>query len=85
MENQKKSAMHIPKMKQQLINQFTKSVIFEEQRKNKITSQQITSTLITSALNLSFVNESCKSTGQVSKSQVIYRKLEKNTLEEIQK
>jgi len=72
-------------MKQQLINQFTKSVIFEEQRKNKITSQQITSTLITSALNLSFVNESCKSTGQVSKSQVIYRKLEEKSLEEIQK
>lgn len=63
-------------MRKQLINQFTKSIVCEENRKNKITTQQISSTLITSALSLAFVNESCKSTGHISKSQVIYRKLE---------
>ncbi len=70
--------------KKQIINQFTKSIIGERQRKNKVTSQQITSTLITSALELAFVNESCKSSGQVSKSQVIYRKLEGKSKDEIQ-
>lgn len=69
--------------KKQIINQFTKSIITEEQRKNRVTTHQITSTLITTALELAFVNESCKSTGQVSKSQVIYRKLEGKSKEEI--
>jgi hypothetical protein len=69
--------------KKQIINQFTKSIMVEEKRKNKVTSQQITSTLITSALNLAFVNETCKSTGQVSKSQVIYRKLDGKSKEEL--
>jgi len=70
--------------KQQLVNQFTKSVIIEEQRKNKVGTSQITNTLITASLDLAFVNESCKSTGQVSKSQVIYRKLKGKSLREIQ-
>lgn len=70
--------------KKQIINQFTKSIIIEKQRKNKVTTQQITSTLITTALELAFVNETCKSTGQLSKSQVIYRKLEGKSKEEIQ-
>ena len=69
--------------KKQLLNQFTKSIIVEEHRKNKVTTQQITSTLITTALSLAFVNETCKSTGQVSKSQVIYRKLNGKSKEEI--
>jgi hypothetical protein len=69
--------------KKQIINQFTKAIITEEQRKNKVTAQQITSTLITTSLELAFVNETCKSTGQVSKSQVIYRKLEGKSKEEI--
>ena len=70
--------------KQQLVNQFTKSVIKEEKRKNKVGTSQITSTLIDAGLNTAFVNESCKSTGQVSKSQVIYRKLKGKSLSEIQ-
>ena len=70
--------------KAQLVNQFTKSLIREKQRKNKVGTQQITSTLITAATTLAFVNESCKSTGQVSKSQVIYRRLEGKTIEEAQ-
>ena len=70
--------------KAQLVNQFTKSIIREKQRKNKVGTQQITSTLITAALTLAFVNESCASSGVVSKSQVIYRKLEGKTADEIQ-
>jgi len=70
--------------KTQLVNHFTKSLIKEEKRKNKVSAQQITNTLITAAISLAFVNESCKSTGMVSKSQVIYRKLEGKTIEEVQ-
>jgi len=70
--------------KQQLVNQFTKSIISEEQRKNKVSTSQVTSTLINAGLNMAFVNESCKSTSQVSKSQVIYRKLKGKSLGEIQ-
>ena len=70
--------------KEQLVNQFTKSLIREKQRKNKVSTQQITSTLITAAVTLAFVNESCQSSGMVSKSQVIYRKLDGKTLEETQ-
>ena len=70
--------------KQQLVNQFTKSIIKQEKRKNKVATSQITSTLIDAGLNTAFVNESCKSTGQVSKSQVIYRKLKGKSLKEVQ-
>ena len=70
--------------KQQLVNQFTKSVIKEEQLKNKVGTSQITSTLADAGLNTGFVNESCKSTGKVSESQVIYRKLNGKSLSEIQ-
>jgi hypothetical protein len=70
--------------KKRIINQFTRSIMVEEERKNKVTTQNVTSTLITTALELAFVNETCKSTGKVSKSQVIYRKLEGKCKEEIQ-
>ena len=69
--------------KNQIINEFTKSLIKEKRRKNVISGSKITSTLITAALTLAFVNESCKSSGQVSKSQVIYRKLDGKLIEEI--
>ncbi len=71
-------------MKKELIAQFTKQIVDSKPRKNGPTSQQITSTLLTASLNLAFVNESCKSSGQVSKSQVIYRKLGGVTIEMIQ-
>ena len=71
-------------MKNKIINQFSKQLIVEETRKNKVTTMQITSTLITSAINLAFVNESCKSTGQITKSQVIYRKLKHKSCDDIQ-
>lgn len=70
--------------KKELMNSFTKSLVVEEERKNRVTTSSITSTLITAALNMAFVNESCKSTGQVSKSQVIYRKLEGKSKAEMQ-
>jgi len=70
--------------KTQLVNQFTKLLIKEKQRKNKVGTQQITSTLITAAVTLAFVNESCKSSGMISKSQVIYRKLDGKTIPETQ-
>lgn len=69
---------------QQLVNQFTKSIVKQEKRKNKVGTSQITSTLINAGLNTAFINESCKSTGQVSKNQVIYRKLKGKSLRVIQ-
>src|SRR3990167_9135446 len=70
--------------KRELINQFTEQIVDFAPRKNGPTSQQITSTLYTAALNLAFVNESCKSSGQITKSQVIYRKLQYTNEETIQ-
>ena len=70
--------------KEAIINQLTKELITTKHRKNEVTAQSITSTLITAATNLAFVNESCKSSGKVSKSQAIYRKLDNTTLNEIQ-
>ncbi len=70
--------------KQQIINQFIKSLIIEEDRKNKVTRDGIVSTLMTAAIDLAFVNESCKSSGKTSKSQVIYRKLGGKMKEDIQ-
>ena len=69
--------------KNQIINEFTKSLIKEKKRKNVVSVSKITSTLITAALSLAFVNESCKSSGQVSKSQVIYRKLDGKLIKDI--
>lgn len=69
--------------KHELINKFCQSLIVEKKRKNAVTPSAITSTLILAAFNLAFVNESCKSSGKISKSQVIYRKLENYTLDEI--
>lgn len=69
--------------KNQIINEFTKSLIKEKRRKNVISASKITSTLIAAALTLAFVNEACKSSGQVSKSQVIYRKLDGKLIKEV--
>ena len=69
--------------KNRIINQFTKALIVEEKRKNKVTTLGITSTLITAASGLAFVNESCKSSGKVSKSQVIYRKITDKSCDDV--
>ncbi len=70
--------------KEEIINQFSKSLFSEHNRKNRVLVNNITSTLKTAGLNCSFVNESCKSSGVVSKSQVIYRKLNEKSINEIQ-
>jgi hypothetical protein len=66
----------------QIIVQFTKGII-RKVRKNEVSPQQIASTLITAAFTSHFVNESCTSCGQISKSQVIYRKLEGKSAQDI--
>lgn len=66
----------------EIVECFTKNII-KKVRKNEISPCQIACTLITAALSLCFVNESCKSSGQVSKSQVIYRKLDGKTMRDI--
>ena len=68
--------------KREIVEYFTRNII-EKVRRNEIGPVQIASTLVTAALSLSFVNESCKSSGQVSKSQVIYRKLDDKTMDDI--
>lgn len=70
--------------KAKLANQFVKSIA-EKARRNEVKASQIASVLTNAALNGAFVNESCKSTGQVSKSQVIYRKVEDKQEKEVQK
>jgi len=71
--------------KEMIINQLTTDLVKTKPRKNGVTTQDITSTLIMAATNLAFVNESCKSSGKVSKSQIIYRKLDNTTIKDIQK
>jgi len=67
--------------KEEIIKKFAKSVFDEYKRKNAVTISNISSTLIEAALNSAFVNESCKSTEKISKSQIIYRKLDLNISE----
>ena len=66
----------------EMIVQFTKKII-SKVRKNEVSPKQIVSTLITAALTSRFVNESCKSSGKISKSQVIYRKLEGKSVKDV--
>lgn len=68
--------------KKELIIQFTRDIIHKI-RGNEVSPTQIASTLITAALNACFVNESCKSTGQISISQVIYTKLNVKSIKEV--
>jgi hypothetical protein len=70
--------------KKEIINKFTKALVSEKKRKNKVTTAGITSTMILASLNLAFINESCKSSGQLSKSQVLYRKLDDIAKEKMQ-
>ena len=70
--------------RKEAVNKFCSEVMVEENRKNKVSIDGISSTLIKAATDCAFVNESCKSTGKVSKSQVIYRKLDEKTIKELQ-
>ena len=69
--------------KEVILNEFSKHLLTEHNRKNGVLAKSITSTLKTAALSMSFVNEACKSSGMVSKSQVIYRKLDEKHMDEI--
>lgn len=68
--------------KKEMIIQFTKDIIGKV-RRNEVSPIQIASTLITAALTSRFVNESCKSSGQISKSQVIYNKFKKKSINDV--
>ena len=62
--------------KEEIIVRFSKNIFDEYKRKNAVTVTNISAALIEAALGSAFVNESCKSTGEISKSQIIYRKLD---------
>jgi len=64
--------------KEEIVIRFSKKIFDEYKRKNAVSIKNISAALIESALNSSFVNESCKSTEEISKSQIIYRKLDSN-------
>jgi len=64
--------------KEEIIVKLSKEVFDEYKRKNAVTISNISAALIEAALGSAFVNESCKSTGEISKSQIIYRKLDSN-------
>jgi putative transposase len=61
--------------REQIITELSKDIFDEYKRKNAVTIRNISTTLIEAATNSAFVNESCKSTKEISKSQIIYRKL----------
>ncbi len=61
--------------KEKAILEFSKDIFEEYKRKNAVTIRNISTVLIEAAKGPAFVNESCKSTEEISKSQIIYRKL----------
>jgi len=67
--------------KEEIIIKFSKEVFDEHKRKNAVTISNISTTLIEAAASSAFVNESCKSTEEISKSQIIYRKLDSSIKE----
>ena len=60
---------------EEVILEFSKDIFDEYKRKNAVTITNISTVLIEAAMRPAFVNESCKSTKEISKSQIIYRKL----------
>lgn len=64
--------------REEVIVKFSKGIFDEHKRKNAVTIKNISAALIEAALSSAFVNESCKSTEEISKSQIIYRKLDLN-------
>jgi putative transposase len=69
--------------KEDVLRKFSKEIFVEYERKNKVKIANINSTLIVAAIEAAFVNESCKSTGKIKKSQIIYRKLKGKSREKI--
>jgi len=70
--------------KEDLVNKFTKKLIKEHKRRNAVYIKDISCALITAGLNKAFFNDACKSSGRVSKSQVVYRKIDDKKLINIQ-
>lgn len=70
--------------REDLVNKFTKKLIKEYDRKNAVYIKDISCVLITAGLSKSFLNDACKSSGKISKSQVIYRKIGNKKLKEFQ-
>jgi len=70
--------------KEDIITLFTKEVFIQHRRKNAIRFSSINSVMLEAAANAAFVNESCKATEEIRQSQIIYRKLANNNIEEIQ-
>ncbi len=64
--------------REQFTMELIKDVFDEYKRKNAVTIRNISSVLLEAALGSAFVNESCKTTEEISKSQIIYRKLNGN-------
>ena len=62
--------------KDEILIEFSKEIFEEYRRKNAVTLRKISAALIEAALGSAFVNESCKATEEISKSQIIYRKLD---------
>ncbi len=62
--------------KEEVIVEFAKHSFIEHKRKNAVSVTNISAVLIEAALGPAFVNESCKATEKISKSQIIYRKLD---------
>jgi len=67
--------------KEEIIIKFSKEIFDEYNRKNAVTITNISTALIGAALGSAFVNESCKSTKEISKSQIIYRKIDSSIVE----
>lgn len=63
-------------MKKEILLDLSRNSFIELNRKNAVRISSINASLIDAALNSAFVNESCKSTKEISKSQIIYRKIE---------
>jgi putative transposase len=68
-------------MKREILLDLSKDSFKELNRKNAVKISSINTSLIDAALNFAFMNESCKATEEISKSQIIYRKLEGNIAE----
>jgi len=70
--------------KEGILTASIKEVFVQHKRKNAVKFSSINTVMLEAAANAAFVNESCKSTKEISKSQIIYRKLKDNKIEEIQ-
>ena len=67
--------------REEVILEFSKDIFDEYKRKNAVTITNIAYSPDRSSNAPAFVNESCKSTKEISKSQIIYRKLGMSIIE----